>query len=239
MNLLRYMASAFTLLVLTGCAAVQQDVKFQSAGLENKSIVIVKSELKPAETQYTGSVGLLDYGIISAANSGLDRHLKALTFSEFDRVYSTIESNLKKHNISISYAPNILDRKTVDKIKAPKNGKNVNDLAALTGNSSANYVLLILPGHFGTTRSYYGPVPTSEPTAVSGVQIQLIDAKTNELKWYRYISSSKTIPAPWDEANYPNLTSSLYNSVNELSKLIEAELSHTAATNNKVAANPN
>ena len=99
-------------------------------------------------------------------------------------------------------------------------------------------MLLVLPGHIGTTRSYYAMMPTSEPTVVSGVRVVLIDVKTNDLKWYRYITSSKTIPAPWDEANYPNLTSSLYKSVDELNKLVEAELSGTVPTNTAVA-NPN
>lgn len=238
MSLLRVVATAVTFLVLTGCAAVQQDIKFQGAGLENKSVVVVKGELPVAESQYTGSIGLLDYGIISAANSGLDKHLKGLTFSEFDQVYGTIETQLKKNKANVSFEAKVLDRKAIEKIKAPSNGKNVNDLKTFTDVAKADYVLLVLPGHLGTTRSYYGFVPTSEPTTVAGVQVILIDVKTNELKWYRNISSSKTIPAPWDETNFPNLTSNLYKNVDELNKLMEAELSGAAPTNTKVA-NPN
>lgn len=238
MSLLRLFASAMTLIVLTGCATVQPDVNFQSAGLEGKSVVVVKSELPPAETQYTGSIGLLDYGIISAANAGLDKHLKSLQFSEFNQLFSTIETQLKSKKANVTFEQKVLDKKAVEKLKAPKNGKNTNDLTAYTDVSKADYVLLVLPGHIGTTRSYYAMMPTSEPTVVSGVRVVLIDVKTNDLKWYRYITSSKTIPAPWDEANYPNLTSSLYKSVDELNKLVEAELSGTAPTNTKVA-NPN
>ncbi|HAT42467.1 MAG TPA: hypothetical protein DCS87_12215 [Rheinheimera sp.] len=238
MSLLRVFTTAVTFLVLTGCAAVQQDVRFQSAGLENKSVVVVKGQLPAAETQYTGSIGLLDYAIVSAANAGLDKHLKTLTFAEFDQVYSVIETQLKKNKANVSFEAKSLDRKAIEKIKAPKNGKNVNDLAAFTDVSKADYVLLVLPGHLGTTRSYYGFMPTSEPTTVAGVQVALIDVKTNELKWYRYVSSSKTIPAPWDEESFPNLTSNLYKNVDELSKMVEAELSGMAPTNTKVA-NPN
>lgn len=181
---------------------------------------------------------MLDYAIVSAANAGLDKHLKTLTFAEFDQVYSVIETQLKKNKANVSFEAKSLDRKAIEKIKAPKNGKNVNDLAAFTDVSKADYVLLVLPGHLGTTRSYYGFMPTSEPTTVAGVQVALIDVKTNELKWYRYVSSSKTIPAPWDEESFPNLTSNLYKNVDELSKMVEAELSGMAPTNTKVA-NPN
>lgn len=43
MSLLRVFTTAVTFLVLTGCAAVQQDVRFQSAGLETNQSSLLKA----------------------------------------------------------------------------------------------------------------------------------------------------------------------------------------------------
>lgn len=229
MNFVRLMGViiAFT---LAGCVTPQAPIQL-AANVQGKTVLVVQGELPQAETQYTGSVGLLDYGIISAANASLDKHLKALTFPEYQMTISTLEKKLAEKGLNITHYEKKLTADEMAKIKDAKDGKNMTDLTTYLAKSTSDYVLFVLPGHLGTTRPYYGPVPTAEPVAVAAVTIQLIDVKTKELKWYSQINATNTITAPWDEKNFPNLTNAVYKSVNDLSRMLDAELTsgNTAA----------
>ena len=232
MNFVKLLGIAFAF-TLVGCVTPQAPVKLSTA-VEGKTVLVVQGELPQAETQYTGSIGLLDYGIISAANSSLDEHLKALTFPEYQMTLSTLEKKLTEKGIKIAHYKSKLTADEMGKIKDAKEGKNMTDLTVYQAQSPTDYVLLVLPGHLGTTRPYYGPVPTAEPVAVAAMTIQLIDVKTNELKWYSQINATNTIVAPWDEKSFPNLTNAVYKSVNDLSRMLDAELS-SGNTASKVA----
>jgi hypothetical protein len=232
MKLIKYLGLAFAF-TLVGCVTPQAPVQLSSA-VQGKSVVIVQGELPQAETQYTGNIGLLDYGIISATNSSLDKHLKALTFPEYQMTITTLEKKLKEKGLTISHYGKKLTADEMGKIKAAKDGKNMTDLTSYLTTSASDYVLFVLPGHLGTTRPYYGPVPTAEPVAVAAVTIQLIDVKTKELKWYSLVNATNTIAAPWDEEAFPNLTNAVYKSVNDLSRMLDAELS-SGNTASKIA----
>ena len=114
----------------------------------------------------------------------------------------------------------------VKNLKTPKEGVSQNDFSKYKEKYGLDYLMLINFKTIGTVRSYYGPVPTSEPLATSFITGQIIDLSTDKLSWYSDINIQKTIPSPWDEAdsNYPNLTNSIYQSQNDAFRTIKSEL---------------
>jgi hypothetical protein len=217
---------------VTGCA-VQGPVQFTAQLDNNKTIGIVRTDARVAETQYTGQIGLLDYAVISAVNSSVDKHLKTLDFFDYRQVSQEIDAVLKGRGFKTLIIDEVIDLKTADKFKDPKDGKNKNDFSRFQKDYGVDYLLLVKMGAIGTTRSYYGPVPLTEPMSQAILVGQMIDLHTNELVWYRVATAQTMIQTPWDEADsqYPNLTNAVYSSLNDAMRMLEQDLKMPATTN--------
>lgn len=62
--------------------------------------------------------------------------------------------------------------------------------------------------------------------AYTNIQGRIIDLNSKDLKWYSIINPTKVIPTPWDEseAQYPNLTNAIYQSLNDSFEIIRSQL---------------
>lgn len=242
MRLLRLFISFCLLLALYGCAAVQKPIHLSSETLsqKDKRIGLLYTEPAKATTSYTGSIGLLDYAIIASANQGLDKHLETLKFPEYEDFIRTIKEDIEKNGGEIVIIDTPLTRASAEELKAPKEGKSNNNFSTYQNKYNLDMLLLINFKTTGTTRSYYGFIPTSEPTAQTIITGQLVDLNTNQLLWYSNSISQKVISSPWDESDigYPNLTSSVYQSLNDTLKAINYELEGNTPLNVVADSNP-
>ena len=228
MRLLKLFASFSLLLSLIGCAAMQEPIPLSSNIFDDKNqkIGLIYTDIPKAETVYTGSIGLLDYAIIAGTNDGLDKHLATLSFPEYEEFIKSISENLANKGLDLVLVDAPLTRESAKELKRPTEGKSNNDFSTQQSKYDLDMLLLIDFKSIGTTRSYYGFIPTSEPLAQSVIAGQLIDLSSNDLLWYSNTITQKTIPSPWDEADgdYPNLTGTVYQSLDESFKIINYEL---------------
>jgi hypothetical protein len=226
------------LLSLVGCASVQKPVSFNAVPDEKRSIGIVQVEAPDAAAAYTGSIGLLDLAIISAANGGLNKHLKA---QKFTADYQELPKDLKKILEAKGYKTVLIEKpislKAAAKFKSPKNGVNTNDFSKYKQDHGITDILIVSLFSVGTTRSYYGPVPLTEPAAQAVIRGMLVNLDNNKLEWFSTATSSKTIEKPWDESakNWPNLTNAVYVAMNEATKLVKTEVENPQLVNKETA----
>lgn len=214
-----------TLFIATGCVSVQEPIPFKPMTNTNATVGVMYVEPVPAETQYTGSIGLLDYAIIAGVNSSLDEYLKSLTFEDYPLLASLVADKLKEKGFNARLIDTPVSLELAKKIDAPKENVNKSDFKPLIKNEPMEYLVLIQKSAIGTTRSYYGPVPTSEPLALTALNVQMVELATGNVLWYRNIRKVATIETPWDEPdNYPNMTNSIYTNFNQAMQEVLAEL---------------
>ncbi|HWV14665.1 MAG TPA: hypothetical protein VN030_04475 [Cellvibrio sp.] len=225
-------------LATTGCATAQKPISFNLNPDANRTIGIVQVEAPVPAAQYTGSIGLLDLAIIATANSGLNAHLKT---QKFDGDYKELPKNLKTILENKGYKVVLIDKsidiKAASKYKEYKNGVNTNDFSKYKTEHGVADLLLLNMSAVGTTRSYYGPVPLTEPTANVVIRGAIINLDNNKLEWLTTANSSKVIEKPWDESakKWPNLTNAIYTAVNESTKLIQTEIENPELVNKTAA----
>ncbi len=240
MRLFKLVFSFSLLLTLIGCATVQQPMPLSSNIFnDTKRVGVVFTEAPTAETQYLGDIGLLDYAIISSANTGLDEYLATLPFDEYQELQNSIVTKLKNKGVNIVVIDKAISSEERKNLKSPSEGKSKNDFSRYKSEYNLDMLMLIDFRAIGTIRNYYSFIPTSEPQTRTVINGQLIDLSTNDLHWYSNALSIKDIPEPWDEPdnNYPNLTTSLYQSLNEVIQVLNYELDGNGPLNIKSAAN--
>lgn len=227
-------------LLASGCATVSQPINYSGVTEENARIGILLAEPADATTAYTGQIGLLDYAIIAGMNDGLDEYLATLTFDDYLNLPSELATIVSKQGQTpIIIEPRMSLEKSKE-LKAHKDGISSNNYSEYQQQNELDYLLVVRLASIGTTRPYYGPVPTAEPSSQAIVWGELVDLDDNRVLWFRNVSTVSAIPEPWDEAdtNYPNLTDSVYEALNSSLETIRAELAgskvspKTAALNN-------
>lgn len=228
------------LISLVGCASVQQPVSFDLKPESNLSIGVVQVAPPEPGAQYTGNIGLLDLAIIAAANGGLNKHLKTQEFAnDYQSLPKEVGNILESKGYKVVVIDKDIDIKSAAKFKAPQKGINKTDFSKYKTEHGITHLLVLKMPMVGTTRSYYGPVPLTEPTAQAIINAMMVDLQSNKLEWYSTATSSKVIEKPWDEGNkkWPNLTNSVFTAVNEATKLIKTELENPSLVNQQASSN--
>ena len=227
------------LVSLVGCASVQQPVSFNLKPESNLSIGVVQVASPEPGAQYTGNIGLLDLAIIAAANGGLNKHLKTQEFaSDYQSLPKEVGKILESQGYKVVMIDKDIDAKAGAKFKNPQKGVNKTDFSKYKTEYGISHLLVLKMPMVGTTRSYYGPVPLTEPTAQAIINAMVVDLQSNKLEWYTTATSSKVIEKPWDEGDkkWPNLTNSVFTAVDEATKLIKTELENPDLVNRQVSA---
>lgn len=227
------------LVSLVGCASVQQPVSFNLKPEPSSSIGVVQVASPEPGAQYTGSIGLLDLAIISAANGGLNKHLKTQEFgADYQSLPKEVGKILESQGHKVVMIEKDIDLKVAAKFKAPQKGLNKTDFSKYKSEHGITHLLVLRMPMVGTTRSYYGPVPLTEPTAQASINAMVVDLQSNKLEWYTTATSNKVIEKPWDEGDkqWPNLTNSVFTAVDEATKLIKTELENPDLVNKQASA---
>lgn len=216
------------LVAMVGCVAVQQPISFSlSPETAKGSIGIVQVESPVPGAQYTGNIGLLDLAIIAAANGGLNKHLKQQDFAaDYQKLPTELQGILEAKGYKVVMIDKDINTKVAAKFKAPVKGVNKTNFSSYKTQYGVDHLLILAMPSVGTTRSYYGPIPTSEPLATATISVELVDLNSNKVEWFSRETSSHVIEKPWDEGskNWPNLTNAVFTSVDEAVKLIKTEL---------------
>ncbi len=221
-NIIRVVAILLVALTV-GCVSIPSAIKLdETADIKDVKVGILLAEPVQADTFFTGSIGLLDLAIIYGMNQSLRDHLKTLDFKGFSKAGTGFAGILEEKGFVAELIEQPMSREAASKLKLHENGKSPNDLSSYA--DRYDRVLLLRIGSIGTTRDYYGPLPTSEPVATATLIGELVDVKTKKVYWYQNLSATKVIPEPWDEQGYPNLTNSVYAALNDSTEKLKAAL---------------
>jgi len=225
---MKYALSGIILVAfLSGCASVQKPVGFSESYWQDTSatVGIAASVLPEANTWETGGMGLVDLAIVDAAMKKLTTHLKSQDLSEFLQIRgeaNRIFSAAGFQTVVLDNEINLDDYKKA-KSKAGFVKKNFNPLKEDHG---LDQLFLLTVTQAGTTRGYYGFLPTSEPQAIFKVSAQIINLADGKILWFHREEQIREITGEWDEpdANFPNITNALYQSLDAAKENIISEL---------------
>ncbi len=227
-NRLKLLAPIFFTLLISACASPPKPIPYIDHIDAGKKVGIALIEVPSAAVRYEGSIGLLDLAVISAANSNLNSYLKTLNFEEYEQVGIDLKAVLSESGVSAHVYSELIE-KPKPPFKAHKNGNSRNNYAYILGEENLDYLLVLQVTGLGAKRTYYGPIPTAAPLAYANIWGELVDLKTKDVLWYKKTQAVNAIPEPWSESskNHPNLTSAIYQSLNEAMSAVVSTLSHT------------
>lgn len=236
-NLFFYITLCFTLLA-SGCASIPTPIDYRGVSKEQARIGIALSEPSKATTSYYGQIGLLDYAIIAGMNSGLDDYLASLSFEDYQSLTTDIQSIVSAQgHLPVVIEP-AMSREEATKLKSHKDGVGQNDYRQYQEQHGLDYMLVLRLSSIGTTRPYYGPVPTAAPTTQAVIWGELVDLHSNRVVWFRNVDVKKSIQEPWDEPDqqYPNLTNALFQALNSALESVKLQLQNPQSANKLVSA---
>ncbi len=204
------LALGLTLLWMTGCNP-WKPTPVDPTMWQNKQmrIGVAMTAPSPAASLKLGSQGLLDMAINEAMASDLDKHLATLRPVQVALVAAQFEERLRQIGF-----PTVHIDQPIDAAKLPERAetepgfydRSVEEIAARQG---VDAILLISVSRWGTMRSYYGFIPTSDPTASFFVTGQLI-RRDGRLLWDDRVTKVGAIEGEWDQApDFPNITRAL------------------------------
>lgn len=234
-NKMKLFSITALLLLVTACATPPPTISFTEPASKEAKIAVVYVEPQKSRANYTGNIGLLDFAIIAAANSGLNNHLEGLSFDDYIQLPKDLSAALIEKGYSAVVAEKPMPIDLAKKLKNHKQGVSRNDYSRYKEDLDVDHVLIIRMPHAGTTRPYYGFMPVMEPMATASLWAELVEIETNKVMWYQNLSTKTLIPGPWDEKNYPNLTNSVYTSVNQVIEMLKADMKNPIIGENSAA----
>lgn len=191
------------LVALVGCATVSKPVSLTPDFWENKQqsigVAVIKSA--PPNATMTGSQGLLDYAINLGNAKQLITFLNKMELPNLAKLPDDFLAQLTARGFKAKKL------EEVDNTKLSKfSGKSTEtkqyseyDYKKYKDNG-VDKLLLISIERVGTTRNYYGFIPTNAPQADLAIKGQLIDLNTHELLWNTTVINNSPIPEPWDQS---------------------------------------
>lgn len=224
-----------TALGLTGCATPQPPVPMDQTFWSEKQerIGIAISEIPEPDVFMTGNQGLLDVAVNSGLAAGLRSKVVTWDKSTLHELPTQAAQLLKEQNYS---AIQLDEPVIVAKLGTPPNkglGFATVDFTPLKEKHQIDKLVLFTITSIGTTRSYYGMIPTSAPVAQVVVSTLIIDLDDNRLLYFQPNTVNRAADGEWDEApEFPNLTNAFYQALDStqqslLSPLKNQQLSLT------------
>ncbi len=207
--------------LLSGCATLTPQIAVDKTFWdgENQVVGVVVAKSPNATHQMTGLVGLLDMAINKEAASDLIAHLETQQPITLEETAAKFVDRLKQRKISASIIEKQVDINTLPELDgAEKGGKYYagRDFSSLAEKHNVDKIILLSITQVGTTRGYYGFIPTSDPQGACSVVGQLIDAKTNQLLWNSAKTANTEAEGDWDTPpEFSSLTKAMHTSVED------------------------
>ncbi len=213
----KYIPLATALLLSTGCATMDPDVKLGSSFWDNKNQTIVVSMAKMPEADHMmlGAQGLLDIAINKENAKTLTTHLKTVKVADYQKVVKDVSDALKAHGFKTRELSEAIDVAALPKRESKEESKGSvvhasQDFTQLKDKIGPHRLLLIAVQSVGTQRTYYGFIPTTPPSAMINVKGEVIDLANNQVLWRQRFNDQAGVTEPWDQPpNYPNVSKAI------------------------------
>lgn len=189
--------------LLTGCVTAQKPVSLAPTFWENKeqSIGVAVTKSVPPDAYMTGSQGLLDYAINRGNAKDLIAYLSKMELPKLSTLPDTFLNQLQARGFKVKKIDEPIDTSKLAKASAKSTETkqfSEFDFSKYKENN-IDKLLLINVKRVGTTRNYYGFMPTNPPQAELAITGQLIDLNTHELLWNTDVTNNSPIAEPWDQ----------------------------------------
>jgi hypothetical protein len=212
---LRVVALLVCMGLLGACAQAPVNMSSRTWADKNASIAIVVVKVPTAATHKIGAQGLLDMAINNGIAGPVDTRLAASdvtkALEDFQSLGKQLQDQLTARGVKVVgvYTDYSLPQlNSMHGSTGPGQQLADKDYRTLAADLKADRALIIIPVAAGTVRSYYGFIPTSQPSGNFLADGEIVDLRSDELLWYIQVNKSVNIQSPWDAApDYPNLTS--------------------------------
>ena len=209
---MRKIATLLLSFLLFGCATTLKPVSLNPTFWQNREkplgIAVTKSE--PPTAYMTGNQGLLDIAINRGNASKLIDYLAKLDLPKLNTVPDSFSSQLQARSFKVKKIAEPIDTSKLSKFSGKSESSQFAELDYRKfKDEGIERLLLISVERVGTTRNYYGFIPTNPPQAELALKGQLIDLNTNELLWYTNDTYHQPIADPWEQAGFENVTAAI------------------------------
>ena len=248
MKTISSMMIAALIALLSGCSTVQYKpiAANESFWQDRKPVIgIVADKMPQADAEMWGNQGLLDIAINRGVAATMITQLQTLNLDRAATIHKNMADALERRGFKVvRFDP--IDSETVPEFKIEKDPEQYSwkDYRSYAS-KGIDQLLVVRVVKVGTTRTYYGFIPTGPPRATFAATGKLIDLKTNKLIWYDSVQPTAVVPEPWDqEPNFPNVSAAVMKNMAEGSAALERSMfatrvsAPTAATAPAAAATP-
>ncbi len=199
--------------ILSGCATVTKPVSLNPSFWENKqqTIGVAVTKSQPPTANMTGNQGLLDLAINRGNASKLIDYLEKLELPKLNAISDDFITQLQARGFQVKKIEQPIDTSKLEKFSGKSETKQFSDMDYRKFKEQGlDRLLIVSVDRVGTTRNYYGFIPTNPPQADIALRGQLVDLNTNELLWYTNDITNSPIAEPWDQPNsFENVTLSV------------------------------
>lgn len=191
----------------------------------NLAVGVAVMPLPAAAAYKAGQQGLLDVAINSAMASDLDSHLNRLDVTGIYEAGDQIIGKLTSRGVP---AQRIAE--PVDPERFPKSGGDGKHMAdrnydVLASRYGVQRLVLIHLASIGTSRNYFGFVPTSSPKGYARATAQMIDLRTGELLWSAASVRYQDVSGDWDQPPaFPNVDHAIADTLHAIARDLSGDL---------------
>ena len=228
MTILEKLAPAlFLAAVLTSCATPPKPIELTKDFWERKGVLGIATATYPKATAYTtGQQGVLDLLITRSGElPGFIEKMDVATL--LSAIPEDLSTKFRAQGFEVKQSFKLETSKFAKFESTPSQRFYADfDFRPVRQTEQVDRLLLITVEAIGTTRPYYGFLPTGPPKGMITWRGELIDLSTNELLW-RY-TEAQTVPVydPWDEPpNYPRIVDAVTRAVDSAKRTLEFRLS--------------
>lgn len=215
--------------VLSGCVQykpISLDAEFFK---DRHSVIGVAAEAVPeADAHMLGGQGLLDIAINRSNAEKMIQQLKKLNLQRAAAIPNNLADALARRGFNVNNLGTIAVAKLPEfkadadpELYAPRDFRELKS-------KGIDRLLLVSVEQIGTSRNYYGFIPTGPPRALFTVTGKLVDLKTNKLMWYNRQEATAAIVDPWDqEPDFPNVSAAVLKNMADGATALERSLFST------------
>lgn len=190
-------------LMLTGCASVQQPVALHSDFWQQREHTIGIAVVQPNKPGATmlGAQGLLDIAINQANAKSLITYLEGVQIPRLHEVAKDFGEQLQARGFKVKMIEKPLDMEKIAKFSG-SSSKDVSyasrDFRSFKA-EGMDRLIVISVNRVGTTRGYYGFMPLGPPQADIAITGQMVNLDSNQILWYQVTEKVAGIAEPWDQ----------------------------------------
>ncbi|GMM85062.1 hypothetical protein [Pseudoalteromonas sp. MTN2-4] len=225
MRTIKIIFAALITLGLAACGSTPQPTVSLKPEVLNaeKKIGIYFAKAEAPTTNIHGAYCLLCYGVASAANATLDKHLKTLPIADLESTKELVLEGYKKSSDNVSYIE--LSENEVKKLKKFKGelGFAKKDFRPLKESKNIDVLVVVEYWAHGAYRLYDAYIPLTDPQGyVTGV-VYSVDLNDNQYIQYQKIDKKVVVDGEWDEPslNFPGVTNAYYQALEQTKESIK------------------